>query len=107
MKQSLIWVGIGAIVIIGGAYFLSIGKDDVMMEEDSSAMMEETKAQDEEVMMEKGDGMEAEGDAMMKKGSYEPYSVGKLAYADGGDVVLFFRASWCPTCKAGSRRRPT
>lgn len=34
-----------------------------------------------------------------KIGSYEPYSTDKLAYAENGDVVLFFRASWCPTCR--------
>lgn len=33
-------------------------------------------------------------------GSYEPYSPEKVARADEGDVVLFFRASWCPTCRA-------
>ena len=40
------------------------------------------------------------GDAMAKKkGSYEPYAPEKLALARDGKVVLFFRASWCPTCK--------
>ena len=43
--------------------------------------------------------MKDEG-AMMKKGSYETYSADKLAMANEGDVVLFFRASWCPTCRA-------
>ena len=38
--------------------------------------------------------------AMMEKGSYETYAPEKLAKANSGDVVLFFRASWCPTCKA-------
>mgnify|MGYP001597709164 CR=1 FL=1 len=37
---------------------------------------------------------------MMQKGSYEAYSAEKLALAAEGDVVLFFRASWCPTCRA-------
>lgn len=37
---------------------------------------------------------------MATKGSYEPYAPEKLAKADGGKVVLFFRASWCPTCHA-------
>lgn len=39
--------------------------------------------------------------AMMgKAGSYETYEASKLAMAKEGDVVLFFRASWCPTCRA-------
>lgn len=32
-------------------------------------------------------------------GSYESYSADKLTRADSGDVVLFFKASWCPTCQ--------
>lgn len=117
MKQSLIWVGIGALVIIGGVYVIQSGKGDVMKKDDG-AMMEETKAPDDAAMMENGneaamvggammDDKKADGDTMMKndtammeKGSYEAYSAEKLARADSGDVVLFFRASWCPTCKA-------
>lgn len=34
------------------------------------------------------------------KGSYETYSGEKLVLANEGKVVLFFRASWCPSCKA-------
>lgn len=37
---------------------------------------------------------------MTERGSYEPYSPEKLALADTGKVVLFFYASWCPTCRA-------
>lgn len=33
-------------------------------------------------------------------GTYEAYSPDKLAFAETGDVVLFFRASWCPSCRA-------
>lgn len=33
-------------------------------------------------------------------GSYEAYSPEKLARAAEGDVVLFFKADWCPTCRA-------
>jgi thiol-disulfide isomerase/thioredoxin len=37
---------------------------------------------------------------MAAKGTYEVYSADKLALAQDGKVVLFFKASWCPTCKA-------
>jgi thioredoxin-like negative regulator of GroEL len=33
-------------------------------------------------------------------GSYEVYSPEKIARAATGDVVLFFHASWCPSCRA-------
>lgn len=40
--------------------------------------------------------------AMMKKnpGTYESYESSKLALANAGNVVLFFAADWCPTCRA-------
>jgi thiol-disulfide isomerase/thioredoxin len=56
-----------------------------------------------------GDMMKKDGDEMMKKdegammakaGTYEAYSPEKLALAEKGKVVLFFRASWCPTCRS-------
>jgi thiol-disulfide isomerase/thioredoxin len=72
-------------------------KDDTMMKD--KAMSDETDA------MEKTD----EAGAMMKDemmkdeatvGAYLPYEASKLAMANDGDVVLFFRASWCPSCRA-------
>lgn len=58
---------------------------------DDDAMVKD----DTEVMMKKD-----EGEAMAKSGSYEKYSAEKVAQAETGDIVLFFKASWCPTCKA-------
>jgi thioredoxin 1 len=66
-----------------------------MMEKKDGAMMEG------DAMMEKKDGamMEKDG-AMMSKGGYEAYDPSKLAMAEKGKVVLFFKASWCPSCRA-------
>lgn len=33
-------------------------------------------------------------------GTYETYAPEKLSKAETGKVVLFFHASWCPTCRA-------
>lgn len=38
-------------------------------------------------------------ETMAKTGSYEAYSADKIARAATGDVVLFFHASWCPSCR--------
>lgn len=38
-----------------------------------------------------------------KGGEYVPYDSAKLAMAKEGDVVLFFRASWCPACRAADK----
>ena len=40
------------------------------------------------------------GDSTMKAGTFEPYAPEKIAKANAGPVVLFFHASWCPTCRA-------
>jgi thiol-disulfide isomerase/thioredoxin len=32
-------------------------------------------------------------------GTFEAYSPEKLALANGGTVVLFFHANWCPSCR--------
>ena len=66
-------------------------EEDTMMKEDDVQMM--MKEDDVQMMMK-------EDEAMMAKGSYEAYSASKLAMAEKGDVVLFFKASWCPSCKA-------
>jgi thioredoxin 1 len=45
--------------------------------------------------------MASKTDSMMKGGSYESYSPEKIAMASSAhNVVLFFHASWCPTCIA-------
>lgn len=60
------------------------------MKNDESVMKKEEPAKGE-VMM--------DDSAMMMHGSYEAYSPEKIAKAADGKVVLFFRASWCPSCK--------
>lgn len=45
------------------------------------------------------DEMIEKEDAMVKNGSYEIYSAEKIAMAATGNVVLFFHASWCPSCR--------
>lgn len=64
--------------------------DDTMVGED--AMIQDDTATQNDTMM--------QADTMAKPGAYEVYSADKLAKANDGTVVLFFRASWCPTCKA-------
>ena len=72
-------------------------KEAMMQKEKDTAMIAEKEA-----MMKKDTGtMTPKTDAMMKVGSYEAYSSEKIRVASAtDDVVLFFRASWCPTCKA-------
>ena len=114
-------------VIVGGIYISNNAKNDAMMakEQMEQKAMEDQKMAEEKAMMEKKameekdammkadttetDSMMKEdetnmmdkNDTMMKVGSYETYAPEKVALASAThDVVLFFRASWCPTCRA-------
>ncbi len=109
-----------AVVVIGGLGILMVQsnqKESAMMEQkamEEKTMMEEKammekKAMEEKAAMESKDSammekdgamMKKDGETMMSKGSYELYDASKLAMAETGKVVLFFKASWCPTCKA-------
>lgn len=75
----------------------SMENDSMMKDESDNSMMQENS--DGMMSDENADSMEADN-MMQKAGSYEVYAPEKLALADKGNVVLFFRASWCPTCKA-------
>ncbi len=75
-------------------------KDGSMMKKDGTMMQKPSGA---EAMEGKKDGMTKDGEMMMKmkKGSYEVYGQDKVSAASSEkNVVLFFRASWCPTCRA-------
>jgi len=82
-----------ALVLIGFFIFRGDSSGDVPEEgdrmEQDTAMTDETHEDDS--MM--------EGDA--SHGAYEAYAPEKVAAAaENGDAVLFFHATWCPTCRA-------
>lgn len=83
-------IAIGAFALSRSGVEMEVSEEETMMEEENGEMMEEEK------MMK--DGMMEE--TSMEAGSYEAYSPEKLSKAENGKVVLFFRAGWCPTCRA-------
>jgi len=90
-------VVVGGLVAFGGWWYTSNQQamtdktmaEKVAMEKTTEAMVKD------EAMMKKD-----EGAMMVKGGQYVPYDASKVAFAQEGKVVLFFRASWCPTCRA-------
>ncbi len=125
MDTKIIVGVVGLLVVGAGVFAYSNGQQEkAMMEQkmmEEEKMMMEQKAMEEEKMMkedgammeknedgtmmektEDGAMMEKKDDgAMMEKaGLYAPYDASKLAMAETGDVVLFFKASWCPSCRA-------
>lgn len=70
-----------AIVVIGGIIWASSSS-----QKGNDSMIKDDKMMSDEV-------------SMMQKGGYESYSPEKLTFAENGNVVLFFHASWCPYCR--------
>lgn len=109
MKNNLLVFGIIAIlVILGVGVYASRQKDAVMMEQ--KPMEEKPSPTDESMIsptekMAPADSMAPDKDeSMMKKsGSYLPFSPEVLAANSENRRVLFFYASWCPTCKPADK----
>ncbi len=116
MNKGIIFGVIGLIIVGGIAVAMSGNNDDAMMQKD--VMMEGDKMEQDKMMKDDDAMMDSEKDAMMQKdamkkdetsmmkdeamlaGSYQFYAPEKIAMASSKDVVLFFKASWCPSCRA-------
>jgi thiol-disulfide isomerase/thioredoxin len=92
MNKKTVIIIAAVVLFVGGVYASMNNKGGVMMDK---------KAMDEkEVVIKKNEtGMMDKGDVMAKVGSYETYGADKIARAETGDVVIFFHASWCPSCR--------
>lgn len=104
MKNPIIIVLIVVGILGIGVYTFSKNSStsDSMMKKDSLNVPEQTEALEQGVMEKKeGAMMEKTDDKMMKSGSarYVEYSKAALDGAVNNRRVLFFYASWCPTCK--------
>ncbi len=100
MNQKLVIGIVALVIIVGGISIYSSSNSKSEMAEKEAMMQKE-----EGTMMVKPEGSamekKEEGAMMIKAGSYEAYSPEKIALAAAkGDVVLFFRALWCPSCRA-------
>lgn len=88
-SSKAIWFVVIALVVVAGGYVLSrVGKQN-----DGSENVKSTAQRQ---------ASNNAGGAVLA-GSYESYDAAKLAKAKDGNVVLFFHANWCPTCKALDR----
>jgi thiol-disulfide isomerase/thioredoxin len=74
---------------------------EAMEQKEKDAMMKADTTETDSMMKKDETSMMDKSDTMMKAGSYEAYAPEKVALASAThDVVLFFKASWCPTCRA-------
>jgi thiol-disulfide isomerase/thioredoxin len=74
--------------------------EEAVMKKDDETMMDKDTTDKSMMKTEETSMMKKDEGAMMSAGSYVPYDATKIAMASADqDVVLFFRASWCPSCK--------
>lgn len=95
------------LVIIGGivGFFLMqrSAPDSTMMKKDDTTMLKDDSTTPEDSMMKpSGEAMPEDDSVMEKPGSYIPYSAQAYADASNQKRVLFFHATWCPTCKTAN-----
>ena len=106
-KMKKINIGIFAVVIISALLMTGctvettesdmMDKDEVV---DNTAMIDKEQEmidKEPEMVKTESDMMEKESE-MMTSGSYESYTPEKVISAKG-NTVLFFHASWCPSCR--------
>ncbi len=89
---------IALIVVVAGVGYFSTRSEPQQTSITQTPTGEKTS---KDGMVVNADGTMARDDGTtMKAGSYEAYSPEKIAEAAAkGDVVLFFRALWCPSCR--------
>src|SRR5690606_32085668 len=93
MNRGVITAGIiGILVLIGGGVIYLLG---TQMQPESQLPQNHGQNNDTPPSQTPDDT----GDQSNTGGSYVDYDPALLANANDGDVVLFFHATWCPTCR--------
>ena len=103
--SNLKYIVIVLVLVVVGWYFVTADKKEVLNDnmvatstpEQVSPVTQEMPVSGSENVPEMLVEKDVDNTAM---GSFEVYAPEKLAKADSGKVVLYFRAAWCPTCKA-------
>lgn len=97
--KTIVWILI-VVVIIVGVVMLTSNKETSNPLGSSSAEQEVTQQDTMEQQSSTENSTIEEESVGQSSGSYETYSFSKLARAEEGDVILFFHADWCPSCRA-------
>jgi pentapeptide MXKDX repeat protein len=111
-KKSFTALSVAILVLAGGTSAYSAeptpkssqaSKEAMKKEAMKKEAMKKAEAKKKAEAMKK-DAMKKEADKMgMIKGSYSDYDASKLSNAEHGTVILFFNATWCPTCVAANK----
>lgn len=109
-KKSFTALSVAMLILAGGTSAYSAepspkssqaSKEAMKKAEMKKAEMKKAAAKKEAM---KKDAMKKDAAKMgMMKGSYSDYAASKLSNAEHGTVILFFNASWCPTCVVANK----
>lgn len=111
MNSKIMVIGVVLFILVGGGLFVanqqSKSSKDARMAQEKNAMMEksatESETPEQEAMEQKNAMMEKTDDSkMMDKSTssrYVPYTKAAYDEALGKRRVLYFYATWCPSCK--------
>jgi thiol-disulfide isomerase/thioredoxin len=96
MSKTIVIIGVVAFFLVGGGIFF-MNQNSQQGENLAMEREENTMEQDGNSMMMKDDSSEGSGQDAMP--SYVEYSKAALDQASSNRRVLYFYASWCPTCR--------
>lgn len=105
MNKNILFI-ILAILLVGAGLYMSNASNvsdknqgaNIIIDESNNKMV---RVEDDSMMENEDDAMMKDDDAVvMATGEYVDYNSQLLSRANDGNVVLFFHAGWCPTCKA-------
>ena len=99
-QAAMVTIIAGVLLAIGGAVLATQNKGSSGQSSSSIASSEAMMKKDSSSSSNSGTMMSKDTEKMVKSGIYSDYSQNLLANANSGRVVLFFKASWCPTCNA-------
>ncbi|HVF69322.1 MAG TPA: thioredoxin family protein [Xanthomonadales bacterium] len=102
-KNTIIGIVI-AVIVLGGGFMVLGNQSDSKSSENASMDKNSNDASGQGLMEKDGDSREKDNteEAMMKKedsSRYVEYSKAALDQSDDKRRVLYFYASWCPTCR--------
>ena len=102
MKETVI--GVILLALIGGGVYVATSNDSEPTDKIESDSMSADHNDDSMMKDEAVEGdviLQTEESVMIKSsGTFEDYSEEKIQRAENGDVVLYFSATWCPSCNS-------
>lgn len=101
MKNSkvILVISTGAVVLFGVLFLILSGGEDPLASKTTSGSNDSTTEEISQQTTQPQDSKTTETTTQTNPNGYQDYDAASVAQTDG-KKILFFHASWCPTCKA-------